>query len=74
MPILYDAGLVLAMLIGGAITLLVTAGYYERIASRRGEYEKDAAQSRAFYANLATLRPIKPVKALMPEDDEAPVA
>jgi hypothetical protein len=57
--IVYDVGLVLALLIGGAIGLLVTAAHYEQI------------ERRAFYAALGAFRRIKPDRA---PDDEAPAA
>jgi hypothetical protein len=69
--IVYDVGLVLALLIGGAIGLLVTAAHYEQIALRRWTYEKEMAERREFYAALGALRRIKPDRA---PDDEAPAA
>jgi hypothetical protein len=69
--ILYDIGLALALLTGGAIGLLVTAAHYEQIALRRWEYEKEMAEGREIYAALAMFRRIKPEH---PPDDEASAA
>jgi hypothetical protein len=69
--ILYDIGLVLALLIGGAIGLLVTAAHYEQVALRRWEYEREMAEGREFYAALAMFRRINPDH---PSDDKAPAA
>jgi hypothetical protein len=69
--ILYDIGLVLALLIGGAIGLLVTAAHYEQIALRQCAYEKEMAERREFYAALGAFRRIKPDRA---PDDETPAA
>jgi hypothetical protein len=71
MAILYDAGLVLALLTGCAIGVLVTAGHYEQLALRRWAYEKEAAEGREFHAALAMFRRIKPDH---PADDQAPAA
>ena len=71
MVILYDIGLVLALLIGGAIGLLVKAAHYEQVALRRWEYEREIAEGREFYAALAMFRRINPD---YPSDDEAPAA
>ena len=71
MVILYDIGLVLALLIGGAIGLLVTAAHYEQVALRRWEYEQEIAEGREFYAALAMFRRINRDH---PSDDEAPAA
>ena len=49
MIILYDVGLLLALLLGGAIGLLVTAGHYEQVALRQWEYEKEIAENRELY-------------------------
>jgi hypothetical protein len=69
--ILYDVGLVLALLIGGAIGLLVTAAHYEHVALRRWEYEREVAEEQELYAALAMFRRIKPDH---PSDDEASAA
>jgi hypothetical protein len=69
--IIYDTGLVLALLIGGAIGLLVTAAHYERIALRQWAYEKEIAEGREIYAALAMSRRGKPAP---PSDDEASAA
>jgi hypothetical protein len=69
--ILYDTGLVLALLIGGAIGLLVTASHYERIALRQWAYEKEMAEGREIYAALAMFWRVKPGH---PSDDEASAA
>lgn len=71
MVIVYDVGLLLAMLIGSAIGLLVTAAHYEQIALRKWAYEKEIAEHREFYAALGAFRRIKPDHA---PDDEAPAA
>ena len=71
MIIVYDVGLVLALLIGGAIGLLVTAAHYEQLALRQWAYEKEMAERREFYAALGAFRRIKPDRA---PDDEAPAA
>jgi hypothetical protein len=60
MVLLYDVGLVLALLTGCAIGLLVTAAHYERIALRRWAYEKEVAEGREMYAALAMFRHVKP--------------
>jgi hypothetical protein len=69
--IIYDAGLVLALLVGAAIGLLVTAAHYEQIALRRWQYEKEVAEGRELYAALAMFRRIKPDHS---SDDEASAA
>jgi hypothetical protein len=68
MVVLYDVGLVLALLTGCAIGLLVTAAHYEHIALRRWTYEKEVAEGREMYAALAMLRRVKPNH---PSDNEA---
>jgi hypothetical protein len=65
--IVYDVGMVLALLIGAAIGLLVTAAHYERIALRRWAYEREMAERREFYAALGAFRRIKPDDALNDE-------
>ena len=62
MIILYDVGLVLTLLIGGAIGVLVTAAHYEQTAHRRWAYEKEMAEGREIYAALGMFRRIKPVQ------------
>jgi len=69
--IIYDAGLVLALLVGSAIGLLVTAARYEQITLRRWRYEKEVAEGRELYAALAMFRRIKPDQ---PSDDESSAA
>jgi hypothetical protein len=64
--ILYDVELLLAVLIGVAIGVLVTAGHYEQVALRRWAYEKEMAEGRELYAALATVRRIRPAR---PSDD-----
>ena len=59
MVILYDAGLVLALLVGGAIGVLVTAAHYEHLAFQRWAYEKEVADGREVHAALAMFRRIK---------------
>jgi hypothetical protein len=71
MVILYDIGLVLALLTGGAIGVLVTAAHYEQLALKRWAYEKEVAEGREFHAALAMFRRIKPDH---PADDEASAA
>jgi hypothetical protein len=71
MVIIYDVGLFLALLIGAALGLLVTAGHYERIALRQWTYEKEMAENRELYAALGMLRRVKPN---WPSDDEATAA
>ena len=71
MVIIYDAGLVLALLVGSAIGLLVTAAHYEQITLRRWQYEKEVAEGRELYAALAMFRRIKPDP---PSDDESSIA
>jgi hypothetical protein len=56
MALLYDVGLVLALLTGCAIGILVTAAHYEQLALRRWAHEKEVAEGRDFYATLAMLR------------------
>jgi hypothetical protein len=60
MVIIYDVGMVLALLIGVAIGLLVTVAHYERIALRRWAYEREMAERRQFYAAPGGFRRIKP--------------
>jgi hypothetical protein len=60
MAILYDVGLVLALLTGCAIGVLVTAAHYEQTALRRWAYEKEVAEGRELYAALAMVRRSKP--------------
>ena len=71
MALLYDVGLVLALLTGCAIGLLVTAAHYEQIALRRWTYEKEVADGREVHAALAMFRRIKMDH---PTDDTAPAA
>lgn len=71
MSILYAIGLVLALLAGGTIALLLRSGYHGRIASKQGEYEKDMAESRKFYATVTQIRPIR---AVDPQDDHPSAA
>ncbi len=72
MVILYDVGLLLALLIGGAIGLLVTAAHYEQIALRQWAHEKEMAERREFYAALGMFRRIEPRHA--PDDDDEATA
>jgi len=67
MVIIYDVGMVLALLIGIAIGLLATVSHYERIALRQWAYEKEIAERREFYAALGGFRRIKPGTA--PEEN-----
>jgi hypothetical protein len=60
MVIIYDIGMVLALLTGGAIGLLVTAAHYEQIALRHWAYEKEVAARRELYVALGMLQHIKP--------------
>ena len=69
--ILYDVGLVLALLIGGVMGLLLTTAHYEQIAIRRREYEAQIAEGREILAALALFRRIRPDGS---SDDEAPAA
>jgi hypothetical protein len=69
MAVLYDVGLVLALLTGCAIGVLVTAAHYEQLALRRWAYEKEVAEGRELYAALAMFRRIRPDH---PADDQAP--
>lgn len=71
MGILYVAGLVLALLAGGAFALLLRAGYHGRIASEQAEYEKDMVESRKFYTTVAQVHPIRTVN---PQDDHPSAA
>jgi hypothetical protein len=57
--ILYDVGLVLALLIGGVLGLLLTASHYEQTAARQREHEKEMAEGRELYAALAMFRRVK---------------
>ncbi len=59
MVILYEVGLVLALLIGGVLGQLLTASHYEQIAARQREYEKEMAEGRELYAALAMFRRVK---------------
>jgi len=60
------ARLLLALLIGSAIGLLVTAAHYEQITLRQWAYEKEMAERREFYAALGMFRCINPDHA--PDD------
>jgi hypothetical protein len=71
MAIVYDVGLVLALLIGCAIGVLVTAAHYEQIALRRWAYEQEAAEDRELHAALAMFRRTKPDH---PADAKTPAA
>lgn len=68
MVIVYEVGMLLALLIGAAIGVLVTVAHYEQAALRRCAYEKEIVEGREIYAALATSRRIKPHRA--PGDEE----
>jgi len=77
MAIIYDVGLLLALLIGAAIGLLVTASHYEQIALRQWAYEREVAEGREFYAALGMLRRVRPERSASSSgspDDEAAAA
>jgi hypothetical protein len=59
MIILFDAGLVLSLLVGAAIGVLVTTAHYEQTALRHWAYEKEMAEGREIYAALAMFRRTK---------------
>jgi hypothetical protein len=44
MAIIYGVGLATALLIGGAMGLLVTVAHYELVASRQQGYEEEVAE------------------------------
>jgi hypothetical protein len=69
--IIYEAGLVLALLIGATVGLLITAAHYEQVALRQRQYEEEIAEGRELYAALAMILRIKPDH---PADDKAPAA
>ena len=62
MTIIYGIGLAMALLIGGAIGLLVMAAYYEQIALQQREYEREVAERRHLYATLITLHHVKSIR------------
>jgi hypothetical protein len=63
MTILFDAGLLLSLLVGAAIGVLVTTAHYEQTALRRWTYEKEMAEGREIYAALAMFRRTKPSRS-----------
>ena len=60
MGIIYDAGLLLALVTGCAIGALAVFAHYERVARRHWAYEREAAEGREIYAALGAYRHIKP--------------
>lgn len=60
----------MALLIGGTIGLFLTLAHYERISSQQREFEREAAEAREFYADLAMLRRSKRVS---PADEASAV-
>jgi hypothetical protein len=71
MAIIYGVGLATALLIGGAIGLLVTVAHYELVASRQQGYEEEVAEGRDFAAARFMFRQLKPEH---PTDGEASAA
>jgi hypothetical protein len=71
MLILCEAGLVLALLIGGLIGLTLTKAHYDQIAMRQRQYEAEIAEHHEFYAALALYRRFKAGKS---PDDKVPAA
>ena len=63
MIILYDAGLILALLIGGLIGLTLTKDRYDQDAMRRRQYEAEVAEYQELYAALAQYRRLKSGKS-----------
>jgi hypothetical protein len=61
--IVYDVGLLLALVTGCAIGVLAAFAHYERAAHRRWAYEREAAEGREIYAALGAYRRIKPGRA-----------
>jgi hypothetical protein len=61
--IVYDVGLLLALVTGCAIGVLAAFAHYERAAHRRWAYEREAAEGRETYAALGAYRRIKPGRA-----------
>jgi hypothetical protein len=59
MLILCEAGLVLALLIGGLIGLTLTKAHYDQIPMRQRRYEAEIAEYEEFYAALALYRRFK---------------
>jgi hypothetical protein len=60
MIILFDAGLLVSLLVGAAIGVLVTTAHYEQTALRHWAYEKEIAAGREIYAALAMFRRVEP--------------
>jgi len=58
MFILYDIGLILALLIGGLIGLLLAKSRYDQMAMRQQQYEAEVARYLEVYAALALSRRI----------------
>jgi hypothetical protein len=63
MLILCEAGLVLALLIGGLIGLTLTKAHYDEIAMRQRQYEAEIAEYHELYAALALYRRFKAGKS-----------
>jgi predicted component of type VI protein secretion system len=61
--IVYDVGLLLALVTGCAIGVLAAFAHYERAAHWRWAYEREAAEGREIYAALGAYRRIKPGRA-----------
>lgn len=59
MLILCEAGLVLALLIGGLIGLTLTKAHYDQTAMRHQRYETEIAEYQELYAALALYRRFK---------------
>jgi hypothetical protein len=58
--IVYDMGLLLALVTGCAIGALAVLAHHERAAHRRWAYEREAAEGREIYAALGAYRHARP--------------
>jgi hypothetical protein len=61
--IVYDIGLLLALVTGCAIGALAVLAHYERAAHRHWAYEREAAEGREILAALGAYRRIRPGRA-----------
>jgi hypothetical protein len=61
--IVYDIGLLLALVTGCAIGALAVLAHHERAAHRHWAYEREAAEGREILAALGAYRHIRPGRA-----------
>jgi hypothetical protein len=61
--IVYDIGLLLALVTGCAIGALAAFAHHERAAHRHWAYEREVAEGREIYAALGAYRHVKPGRA-----------